>query len=328
MSESAQTAALRIASIALLAALCGCGQQPVDAKLVGTWESAITSPNGPYVVRFTTAANGAYRIDSASQATGEAETGAFTATGGKWRREKLTGGSDEGTYEVVSADTVLFKSKTDTMLWKRIPSALAAATAPLAASSGNAAPAGFDGSSSAGGGTQPSADLLATGPFGAPLPPSATFAAPQRPAGVDQLGSAAPGSAQQSPSTLGAGGSGSASGSAQVRATAPSTGAASGQTTNGPASGQTANGHPSVHDAATQGVANVQHAARKAAADTGAAASDAVNDAAVQTNKKVGQRITGFAANAGSKIKNFFTGHHASDDDKSSDATPAQQNGH
>jgi hypothetical protein len=313
MSKSTRTAVVRIAAIALVATLCGCGRQPVDAKLVGRWETAIASPSGPYQVRFTTTASGAYRIDSQSLATGEPETGAFAASGGKWRREKLTGGSDEGTYQVLSPDTVLFQSKTDTMLWKRIPNDLAAAAAPHAADSGGIAPAGSEAAGDATGGTQPRADLLATGPFGAPLPPSAAVAAPQSAPGADQFGSAvAPESPHASPSTLGP------SGSAQIHSTAPSTDTAAGQSTNV---------HPSVHDAATQGVANVQHAARKAAADTGAAASDAVNDAAVQTNKKVGQRITGFAANAGSKIKNFFTGHHPSDDDKPGSA-PAQQDGH
>jgi hypothetical protein len=320
-------AAMRIAAIALLATVCGCGRQPVDPQLVGTWQTAVASPNGPYIVRFTTAATGAYRIDSQSQASGEPETGAFTASGGKWRRGKLNGGSEDGTYEVVSADTVLFKSKTETMLWQRVPSDLAATGAPVAAVPGNAAPAGLDGANGATGATQPSADLSATGPFGAPLPPSSAFNAPQRATGGDQFGSAVAAPTQQLPSAAGGSRSAGANGSTQVHSTAPSTDAA----------GQSTNAHRSVHDAASQGAADVQAAARKAAADTGTAASDAVNDAAVQTNKRFGQHITGFAANAGSKIKNFFTGHHQSDDDKPDDpattapaqtAAPTQKNGH
>ena len=178
MSESMRSVAVRAAAMALLAALGACGRNPVEPKLVGSWQTAIASPNGPYQLRLTAAANGAYRIDSQGPAPVPAETGAFTATGGKWRREKLAGGSEEGTYEFVSADSVLFKSKTETLLWTRAPDdagrpnlqeATAAAKLPQGAAT----------TPPTGGVQQPSAELLAAGPFGAPLVPVAAMPAQQ-----------------------------------------------------------------------------------------------------------------------------------------------------
>jgi hypothetical protein len=294
MSGVTRTAGIFPATIALLAALGGCGrQEPVEAKLIGSWQTAIASPSGPYQLRFTTAPNGAYRIDSQGLSAGQPESGAFTAAGGKWRREKLTGGSDEGTYEFLSADTVLFKSKTDTMLWNRIPN--------------------DGGASSTTAVTQPSTDLLSSGPFGAPLAPSAAVPAPHSPAAADQFGAAVPPTVQAAPST------GGANGAAQAQSTLSSAGAGSGQGTNL---------KRSVQQSAAQGAVSAQHAAQQAAAQTGAAASDAVNDAATQTNKKVGQRIEAFAGNAGSKIRNFFTGHKQQNGDNQAGSSPAQQDGH
>ncbi len=287
-----------MAAIVLLAALVGCGRQPVDAKLVGSWQTAIASPNGPYQVRFTTASNGAYRIDSGARAVGEAETGAFSAAGGKWRREKLTGGSNEGTYEFLSADTVLFKSKTDAVLWSRIPNDAPAATSPPAAA-GSPAPVGFAGSDGpAASVTEPSAALLAAGPFGAPLPPAPAAVVPQSFATESAFGAAAPATAL--PQAVGA--------NAQ-----PPAGGANGP----PSAGPPATPSP----AADQPPSYVQHArqAKAQAKSSASEATTAVKEAGDEAEKRIGP-----FRKAGSKIKNFFTGHK--DDDAGSSST--QQDNH
>jgi hypothetical protein len=83
-----------------------------------------------------------------------------------------------------------------------------------------------------------------------------------------------------------------------------------------------------VHQTASQTVATAKAGAQQVESQAASSATDAVNDAAAETNKKVGQKIGAFASNAGSKIKNFFTGGKARNDDSGSTDTPAQKNGH
>ncbi len=83
-----------------------------------------------------------------------------------------------------------------------------------------------------------------------------------------------------------------------------------------------------VHQTASQTVATAKAGAQQVTSQAATSATDAVNDAAAETNKKVGQKIGAFASNAGSKIKNFFTGGKAHNDDSGSTDAPAQKNGH
>jgi hypothetical protein len=260
------TAGVRAIAVgALLATLGGCGRQPVDPKLVGNWQTAVASPAGPYQLRLTTTASGAYRTMSQGSSPMPPETGSFTAASGQWRREKLDGGSDEGTYEVLSADTVLFKSKTETLLWNRVPNDAAAGAA------------------------QQSAELVEAGPFGAPL--QAAVAAPQSATSGSAFGAAAPTALQPSAS--------GASSPPQVPSTAPSPGADPAQP-------------PSYVQHARQAKAQ----AHSAASEAQAAASDAQTAVKAQADE-VGKSLGPFRK-AGSKIKNFFTGHKSQDDNNSS----------
>ncbi len=282
-----------LAAVALLAALCACGRDAVEPKLVGTWQTAVASPTGPYQLRFTTLSNGQYQTLTQGPAPVPAETGLLKAAGGKWRREKLNGGSDEGTYEFLSADSVLFKSKTETLLWSRVPNEVAAAATQPAAPFVGAAQAGLVGASGTGAGVQPSAELVAAGPFGSPLA-QAAVAAPLDATTGSSFGGVAPSTTQPS-------GSG-ASSPPQQAATTPSSGTAQ--------------------------ISNVQHA-RQAAAQANASAHQAAasaDEAADAVKAEADERIGPFRK-AGSKIKNFFTGHK-SDADNNADSSPAQQNGH
>src|SRR6478736_10114837 len=104
---------LRIASFCIATAfIAACGRDPVERKLVGTWETAVASPTGAYELRFTAQSNGLYRTDVPGAPSASPEIGIFKATSGHWRLERSAGGVDEGTYEFESDDSVLFKSKT------------------------------------------------------------------------------------------------------------------------------------------------------------------------------------------------------------------------
>jgi hypothetical protein len=279
--ESARIVTLRVAAIALVAALGACGRDPVDSKLVGSWQTAIASPNGPYQLRFTTSSQGAYRIDGQGTSTATPETGSFKAAGGKWRRDKLGGGSLEGTYEFVSADSVLFRSKTETLLWNRVPGDAVANVTQSGAPAANQI---------ASGGSQLSAELLAAGPFGAPL--IAAAAVPQ-PSAPGAYGTAAPSISPPAP--------GGANGPPQIPSTA-SPGAEPGQT---PISAQHAQQAAQAKASASEATAAVQSA-----------------KTAVQAEADEAAKRTGPFRKAGSKIKSFFTGHKSSSDDDAGSAPP------
>jgi len=291
---------LRATSVCFAAALiAACGRDAVEQKLVGSWQTAIASPTGAYELHFTAQANGLYRTDVPGAAPGSPEIGIFKATGGHWRLERSSGGVEEGTYQFASDDSVLFKSKTGVVLWTRVANGVAATLSP--SSSGTAAP---------------SEAVLATGPFGPAVEESAaaTFA-------PGDTGSGAQAAAGFAPTVL--------------PRNSPN---AAVQSLNKPAAPDTpptmttkqavTNIKGTVHQTASQTVATAKAGAQQVESQAATSATDAVNDAAAETNKKVGQKIGAFASNAGSKIKNFFTGGKARNDDSGSTDTPAQKNGH
>jgi len=291
---------LRATSVCFAAALiAACGRDAVEQKLVGSWQTAIASPTGAYELHFTAQANGLYRTDVPGAAPGSPEIGIFKATGGHWRLERSSGGVEEGTYQFASDDSVLFKSKTGVVLWTRVANGVAATLSP--SSSGTGAPSGA---------------VLATGPFGPAVEESAaaTFA-------PGDTGSGAQAAAGFAPTVL--------------PRNSPN---ATVQSLNQPAAPDTpptmttkqavTNIKGTVHQTASQTVATAKAGAQQVESQAASSATDAVNDAAAETNKKVGQKIGAFASNAGSKIKNFFTGGKARNDDSGSTDTPAQKNGH
>jgi hypothetical protein len=346
MSTTLRTASFCIAA-ALLAA---CGRDAVERKLVGTWQTAVASPTGAYELRFTTQPNGQYRTDALGAAAVPPEFGYLRATGGKWLLQRPTG-SDEGTYEFVSVDSVLFKSKAGVVLWTRLPNNAAAGVAatlatpsrpasPVASSPGLGA---MPGSLSSGTG-EPSAALLATGPFGPALGESA--------AATPAFGGAAGGA----PAVAGfapAGGGPAATGFAPgggVPATAGFAPAAQSPPNSPHATAQlppnqpaampgppptmttkqaVANMRGSVQQTASQTVASARAGAQQIESQAATSATDAVNGAAAETNKKVGQKIGTFAGNVGSKIKNFFTGGKRNNADSGdTDGAAQQQDAH
>ena len=131
---------LSVAAVA--AALVGCDSDPVERELVGTWQAAVASASGAIQLRFTTLSNGQYRIDQTGLAALPTETGYFAAADGEWRKENITGGIEQGTYEFLSDDSVLFQSAASgAVVWTRVADATpAAASAPTASSPLAAAP--------------------------------------------------------------------------------------------------------------------------------------------------------------------------------------------
>jgi hypothetical protein len=307
---------LRFASFCVATALfAACGRDPVERKLVGTWEAAVASPTGAYELRFTAQSNGLYRTDTPGAASVSPEIGIFKATSGHWRLERSAGGVDEGTYQFVSDDSVLLKSKTGVVLWTRVANGVGAGVAatPGPLSSGTGAP---------------SAALLATGPFGPAV--EETAAASFAPG---EAASGAPAAAGFAP----AGGAPASAGFAPTVLPRSSPNATA-QSLNEPAAANAlptmttkqaiTNAKVTVHQTASQTVATAKAGAQQVTSQAATSATDAVNDAAAETNKKVGQKIGAFAGNAGSKIKNFFTGGKAHNDDSGSTDGSAQKNEH
>jgi hypothetical protein len=345
---------LRTVSLCIAAALfAACGRDAVEQKLVGSWQTAVASPTGPYELHFTTQSNGQYRTDVVGAAGVPAETGRFKATGGHWRLERPTGSVDEGTYEFVSDDGVLFKSRTGVVLWTRLSNDIFAG---IAATSGTPSQVAAPIASSPGGlvavpGASPSgaaslsADLLATGPFG-PAVGGSTGASPApgvantRP---DAAAFAAPASAGGfgAPSAGGLGASASAGGfaapvqspdapqAALPSAANPPTGAAQTPPTMTPKQA-VAHAKATVQQTASQTAATARAGAQQISSQAATSATDAVDDAAAETNKKVGQKIGTFAGNVGSKIKNFFTGakRHSADTGSTDGSTTQPQDTH
>jgi hypothetical protein len=330
MSTTLRTASLCIAA-ALLAA---CGRDAVEQKLVGTWQTAVASPTGAYELRFTTQPNGQYRTDALGAAAVAPEFGYLRATGGKWLLQRPTG-SDEGTYEFVSADSVLFKSKTGVVLWTRLANDAAAgvASTPRAPSPGPASPvvsrpglgAGLATLSS--GTAEPSAALLATGPFGPALEESA--------AAIPESGGAASGASVALGFAPGAGAPATAGFAPAVQSPPNSPQATLPSPSNQPAATAgplptmttkqaVANVKATVHQTASQTAATAKAGAQQIESQAATSTTDAVNGAAAETNKKVGQKIGAFAGNVGSKIKNFFTGGKRQDADSGNTDSSAQ----
>jgi hypothetical protein len=170
--------------------LTACARDPVERELVGSWQTAISSPAGAFQLRFTTLSNGQYHTDFLGPFPVPAETGYFAARGGEWRIEKTTGGIDEGTYEFLTDDSVLFRSATGAVVWSRLSTtASSALSTTTTARFGPGSPPGSElapaarasaALTSAQPNAAPSADLLATGPFGSALlqTPEATQGAP------------------------------------------------------------------------------------------------------------------------------------------------------
>jgi hypothetical protein len=174
------------AFLILATALTGCSSDPVDRELVGTWQTAIASPTGAWQLRFTTLSNGQYRTDFFGPFPVPPETGYFAADDGEWRIEKITGSIEEGTYEFLSKDSVLFRAPAGAIVWNRV-----ATGAELAAAGGLATPGapGFTapGLAPPGVGNAPSLAGPA-GAFGLPPAPAAAagaFGAPPAPAAPD-----------------------------------------------------------------------------------------------------------------------------------------------
>ena len=167
-----------------------CARDPVERELVGSWQTAISSPAGAWQVRFTTLSNGQYRTEFQGPFPMPAETGYFTARSGEWRIEKITGSIDEGTYEFLTDDSVLLQSAAGAVVWNRIATSASSPAAPAVSDAfapglPPGACARSDGRrelrvASAQAGGAPSAELLATGPFGAALleAPAATSPSP------------------------------------------------------------------------------------------------------------------------------------------------------
>ena len=353
---------LRIASFFVAAALlAACGRDDaVEKKLVGSWQTAVAAPTGAYELHFTAQANGLYRTDLPGAAPGSPEIGIFKATGGHWRLERAAGGVDEGTYEFVSDDSVLFKSKTGVVLWTRVGNGAGTAATQAAPSQTSApvVPASGVGETSASlpaGGGAPSTALLETGPFGpategsaTAIPASGGFApgAPNAASGASATGGASsafvPNAAGAPSAAFGSSATGmptAAGFAAPVQSPAHSS-----QATLQSAPGQpggaaqppptmttkqaVANIKGTVQQTASQTVSTAKAGAQQVTSQAASSATDAVNGAAAETNKKVGQKIGAFASNAGSKIKNFFTGGKAHTDDSGSADPSAQKNGH
>src|SRR5688572_4087453 len=134
ISPKAGSAMRRITPLVLLSiCLVGCSSDPVERELVGTWQTAITSPVGAWQLRFTTLSNGQYRTDFVGPFPVPPETGYFTAGDGDWRIEKLTGSIEEGTYQFLSGDSVLFQSTAGAVVWNRIVGAASPLTPGFAA---------------------------------------------------------------------------------------------------------------------------------------------------------------------------------------------------
>jgi hypothetical protein len=327
------------------ALLVACGRDAVERKLVGTWQTAVPAPTGAYEMHFTAQSNGLYRTDVLG-ASVTPEFGLLKATSGRWRLERPTGSVDEGTYQFVSDDTVLFKSKAGVVLWTRLSKD---GTAAVAATQGapsplslpaptGLAPAATPSSSSAESGG-PSTALLAAGPFGPPIAEQGSaFSASGGGAGgaPNAAGFAAPaGFAVPAGSSTAAGFAAPLGTSTGPNATSFSTQAPPNQPggTAEPLPTMTAkqavaHAKTTVQQTASQTAATARAGAKQIESTAATSATDAVDGAAAETNKKVGQKIGAFAGNVGSKIKNFFTGGKRQEADTGSADGSAQQSPH
>jgi len=308
-------------TFALLATLVGCSRDPVDRELVGSWQTAIASPAGAWQLRFTTLSNGQYRTDFQGPAPLPPETGYFKASGGKWRLEKLAGSIDEGSYEFVSTDTVLFKSKTGTVLWNRIPNDLAAAAAPDIGAGGPTATV-------PGNAAQPSADLLAVGPFGSALAgpaalPTGGSATNAVPASTAFSGAPSAGLPAAPPNAFGAGSTPVPAGLPFNIPQQPTAGSGA----FGSAQQQVQSNAQALTTLPRKTLTDIQGSARQGAANVANSAAAPVTEVANeadQASHKVGQRIESVTSTAAAKVRNFFTRGRRKSDEQNGNAAPQQ----
>jgi hypothetical protein len=352
--------------------LAGCSSDPVERELVGTWQTAISSPVGAWQLRFTTLSNGQYRTDFVGPFAVAPEAGYFTASDGEWRIEKLTGSIEEGTYEFLSDDSVLFQSTAGAVVWNRIANTASplmpgfagtapasAAIAPSPALGGAFAPPAPSDAPVAAPAVASSADLLATGPFGAAL------VQPTSPASANGSGfggaPSTPDAAAPAGFAAGAAPAGFAGGvpagfPAQNGMPAPPGAFGAANSAPNPVFGGTANpitpaggafgsaivAEPALSiDGAVGGIQqqlesnarsltalpqqaldDVQGSAEQAAAEVIGQAAAPITQATDEASRKVGQKIQQFSGNAASKVRNFFTGGKRNRDDE--DASPEE----
>jgi hypothetical protein len=157
---------------AAAAALAGCDNDPVDRELVGTWQAAVSLPAGAVQLKFTTLSNGQYLIEFVGPVAVPVETGYFSAGDGEWRKEKITGGIEEGTYEFVSDDSVLFTgAAVGPVVWTRVadaaPAAVSTAPPPVVTDAAAALPSVAPVAADA-----VAPDILSAGPFGPATAPA------------------------------------------------------------------------------------------------------------------------------------------------------------
>jgi hypothetical protein len=305
-------------------ALAACDSDPVQRELVGTWQAAVSSATGAVQLRFTTLSNGQYRLEYVGAVPAAEETGYFAAADGEWRKERITGGIEEGTYEFLSDDSVLLQSATSgAVVWTRVADA-ALASRPT------------------------TGDLLSEGPFGPALEPSAAgFPLPGSPAApapvgtpgtvaTPQLGSSAAVAAPQTgglpaapaqfgvptgaplfappPEIVTPGATAtpsSALGAAQSQAVqnAISTGARA----------VTSLDTRALADLPAQTLNDLEGSARQAAADVVDEAAAPLTEAADEAGRKVGERIQNVTSNAASRVRGFFTRGRRERDEEAKD---------
>jgi hypothetical protein len=102
-------------------------EQPavIDPTLVGVWQTTVIASTGSWLVTMQLPATGAYRSVSAERGNPPEETGTFRAKEGKWSlkadKGPLPGRTDQGTYQLISADTLILTGKAGPMVWTRVP---------------------------------------------------------------------------------------------------------------------------------------------------------------------------------------------------------------
>jgi hypothetical protein len=163
-TRPAQAALLRAAALALTVwLLAGCGSDPVDPALVGTWE--IPGPGGASW-QLAIDANGRYAFTNAGVGTAPSHSGEFTANAGEWSLRDAAGSiEDRGTYEVV-AGVLQLTGNRGFLQWGR--AAASAPSAELAVQPTLGAAPGFAASGAVGN----------AAPVPAPTPPGPGAAAP------------------------------------------------------------------------------------------------------------------------------------------------------
>jgi hypothetical protein len=105
------------------APLAACDSAEVDPRLVGTWQ--LQWPGAP--IYWTILEDGTYR--TFGPGVGLGETGAFTASAGRWSLQSPSSGEDGGTYELQSEDLFSGTGKLGPGLWARVRTVPPAATA-------------------------------------------------------------------------------------------------------------------------------------------------------------------------------------------------------